>query len=540
MHDFYYSRLLNDPTKFRPRDGNKYVEFFENSTGEYQYVEDPIDEAELSSWLSKSISISSGIANVETSARSSLKLFIGSPEEHHSDAKILPLPISRDAFEAVRTTWNMPTELLRMMLSSLPLAVPFTTTDDADDLLTGLMVRGARSRDWSFCLSLVHSPAKRSTVGILLGMQASEIQTLLDCLRQSQELIADPMLVPIFLLELRVHYFAVLLEKRALGIEGIEYDTGMRHGFSQDPQRNRRIENESRDKLRALDFHSITQKLTGVSGTLSFCDMAFETSRRALDVVTALRAGLENQTSNRTSTPLQPSPRPTPTTTTIDSRIAYLSTLISGSQSLCIVLSARTKAQVQTVYSLIGQRDNSITKDIAATSLQHNSAMKLLAEDSHNIAVLTRRDSTDMRIIAAVTLSFLPGTFLATVFGSNLFQFIPGGSGDVVSKWIWLYFVLTLVTTVGVLGAWWAVSKKQVAKTEVESLGVSRSADHYFRQESAVAASGTATATLSPESSAITSTGSIVAGRGRSLSKDASTDTTSSGIEPCAAVYASP
>lgn len=39
--------------------------------------------------------------------------------------------------------------------------------------------------------------------------------------------------------------------------------------------------------------------------------------------------------------------------------------------------------------------------------------MKKVAEDSHQVAILTQRDSGDMRVIAAVTLIFLPGTFTA-------------------------------------------------------------------------------------------------------------------------------
>jgi hypothetical protein len=42
--------------------------------------------------------------------------------------------------------------------------------------------------------------------------------------------------------------------------------------------------------------------------------------------------------------------------------------------------------------------------------------MRSMAEDSRKIALLTKRDSNDMRIIAAVTLAFLPGTFTAVSF----------------------------------------------------------------------------------------------------------------------------
>ncbi len=46
-------------------------------------------------------------------------------------------------------------------------------------------------------------------------------------------------------------------------------------------------------------------------------------------------------------------------------------------------------------------------------SARDNAAMKAIAEDSKNVALLTRLDSTNMRIIAVVTLFFLPGTFTA-------------------------------------------------------------------------------------------------------------------------------
>ena len=473
MHDFYYTRLLDDPTKFRPREGNKFIEMLEKEDGSVNCIEDDLDEVEIPSWLDGPTSSCDPSNGNYRPQKSSLRLLIGAPEEHHSDAKILPLPISRSTFETVRIGWNMPTELLRMMLSSLPLAIPFTTTNSAGQALKGLMVRGGRSRDWNFCLAIVHNPVEGSTVGIVNGMQENEVQVLLTCLKQSKEHVRDPMLLPIFLLELKVHYFAVLLEKRAVGIEEIEYATGMRRGFSQDPQRYRLIDKESKEKLKTLDFHPITQKLTGVTGTLGFCDMTFKSSQTALELVATMRGTL-----GLSYVPVG-TDRENETARALGRRIEYLQELITGSQALGDVLAARTKAQVQTVYSLIGQRDNKVnietaiaSREISAISLLHNTAMKVLAEESRNIAILTRRDSTDMRIIAAVTLVFLPGTFIATIFGTNLFQFFPHSSGQMVSKWIWLYWVLTVVVTIVVLLIWWQFLR------DTESHRTWRSATH--------------------------------------------------------------
>lgn len=281
-------------------------------------------------------------------------------------------------------------------------------------------------------------------------MQENEVNMLVSCLKQSKEHISDPMLLPVFLLELKVHYFALLLEKRAVGIERIEYSTGMRHGFS-----NRLIDKERREKLKTLDFHSITQKLTGVTGTLSFCDMTFKSSRTALELIASLRGSIAFDCTAPDTEQTTHSER------ALDRRIEYLRELITGSQALGDVLDARTKAQVQTVYSLIGQRDNKLNIETA--------------EASRRIAILTRRDSTDMRLIAGVTLVFLPGTFIATIFGSNLFKFIRDGSSQVVSNWIWLYWALTIAVTIVVLAFWWQFSRRQRITSDLEK-GFSTSA----------------------------------------------------------------
>ncbi|KIW19609.1 hypothetical protein PV08_00182 [Exophiala spinifera] len=457
MHDFYHSRLLNDPTQFQPRSGNRSLEVFlsdRDATPTLKQTE--IEEHAIQDWVVREHVDMEYPQGCETQ-RPHLRLLIGSPEQHQSDAEILPLPISRDTFEALRIAWGLPKELLRMMLSSLPIADDFKGTDAKGRPVTGVMIRSARSRDWNFCLGLAYNEKTGVLHGILNGMQNDEIALLLDCLQKTGRGDFDSMLLPIFLLELKVHYFAVLLEKRARGIEKIEYMTGMRHGFSSDPKRNMSIVKDvERERiLRELDFDEITRKLTGLTGTLSFCDMTFCSSLRALHKVDNIRSRINPQREPRGD---------------VEIRVSYLRELIVGSQALGAVLTDRTKAQVQTVYSLIGQKDNRLnietaaaSREIAEVSLGHNTAMKDMAEDSRNVAILTQKDSTNMRIIAVVTLLFLPGTFMATFFSAGFFNFFEGKQrqGQVVSRWIWLYFVLTGGTTLVVFAGWAWYSKRQ-------------------------------------------------------------------------------
>jgi hypothetical protein len=89
-----------------------------------------------------------------------------------------------------------------------------------------------------------------------------------------------------------------------------------------------------------------------------------------------------------------------------------------------------------------------------------------------------------MRIIAAVTLIFLPGTFVATVFSTGMFDWGNGdpnaspsdaeagggnaGKGRTVSSYIWVYFMMTGILTFLVLVAWilfsWVQNRKMVRR----------------------------------------------------------------------------
>ncbi|KAL8284662.1 hypothetical protein RB600_000602 [Gaeumannomyces tritici] len=68
------------------------------------------------------------------------------------------------------------------------------------------------------------------------------------------------------------------------------------------------------------------------------------------------------------------------------------------------------------------------------------------------IAFGTKRDSQHMRSIALLTMVFLPGTFLASVFSMSFFDWKGGAS---VSEYIWIYFVIAIFLTLVIIGVWW-------------------------------------------------------------------------------------
>lgn len=68
----------------------------------------------------------------------------------------------------------------------------------------------------------------------------------------------------------------------------------------------------------------------------------------------------------------------------------------------------------------MSQRDNEISfatavasQRIAEAAQRDGALMKQIAEDSKNVSLRAWRDGVDMRVMAAVTLLTLPGTFTA-------------------------------------------------------------------------------------------------------------------------------
>jgi hypothetical protein len=211
------------------------------------------------------------------------------------------------------------------------------------------MIRGGRSRDWNYCLGLAYNPASGVTSGLIQGLELGEIEQLRKCLQSSQEHFRQPALVPLFLIELKTHFFAVLLERRASALEETEYETGMKHGYSLDPRRNPALRLERRKSRVSLDFDPITQKLTSLTGTLAFCDLTFESSLHSLEVTVALSIMARDNTSQDIFRETSKNGR------VLELRAAYLKTLIAGAQAHRNVLLQRTRAQVQTVSTLFRQ-----------------------------------------------------------------------------------------------------------------------------------------------------------------------------------------
>ncbi|KAE8381934.1 hypothetical protein BDV26DRAFT_254563 [Aspergillus bertholletiae] len=100
-----------------------------------------------------------------------------------------------------------------------------------------------------------------------------------------------------------------------------------------------------------------------------------------------------------------------------------------------LCLQARMELQLNVLYSFVAQSDNRLNARLAAS---------------------TGKDSTSMKILAFITTVFLPGTFIATLFSMDMFDWksAPSDGSSSVSSQFWIYWAAAVPLTAVTLGGW--------------------------------------------------------------------------------------
>lgn len=114
--------------------------------------------------------------------------------------------------------------------------------------------------------------------------------------------------------------------------------------------------------------------------------------------------------------------------------------------------------------------------DLTATlqllsNLMHRSASneaRLRNEINLAFNVVNQQDTKAVRIISIVTLTFLPATFVSTLFSMSFFNYDQERERWKMSGWIWVYFVIAVPLTALTIAAWiWGAKLwKQLAGDE--------------------------------------------------------------------------
>ncbi|KAL8653138.1 MAG: hypothetical protein Q9226_003963 [Calogaya cf. arnoldii] len=145
---------------------------------------------------------------------------------------------------------------------------------------------------------------------------------------------------------------------------------------------------------------------------------------------------------------------------------------VASSLSLCASLSRESLEQVRTLRNRVR-----IQLSVVATLIAQNDSRTnmFIADASRRIAFETRRDSDAMKTIAALTMVFLPGTFVATLFGMVFFT-VDNASGSrfQVNPLWWIYLAVTIpltMLTIAIWRGWLSLVRKSRVQDE-ENVGL--------------------------------------------------------------------
>ena len=127
-------------------------------------------------------------------------------------------------------------------------------------------------------------------------------------------------------------------------------------------------------------------------------------------------------------------------------------------------------SMMSAIYTLIAQRDSLISLDLAKIAQKDSIVGIQLAKDSRTLAIESKRDSSSMKTIAAVTMAFLPCTFVASFFAVPMFDWSKPVGHNVNMDTFWIYWVVTIPLTLSTFLIWGAWFRYKTARNNREDI----------------------------------------------------------------------
>jgi hypothetical protein len=98
-----------------------------------------------------------------------------------------------------------------------------------------------------------------------------------------------------------------------------------------------------------------------------------------------------------------------------------------------------------------------------------------MAGEQRKLAHASKRDSAAMKTISLLGAIFLPGAYLASVFSMTFFNF--QNTGPVISPSFWIYWVITIPLTAGIVAFWYVYEKRREAMYDKEDADLEKGSE---------------------------------------------------------------
>ncbi|RYO41035.1 hypothetical protein AA0111_g987 [Alternaria arborescens] len=322
---------------------------------------------------------------------------------------MVPIPYSLDAVEALCSYWNVPYNYVPRHEAPYTCNATFSPVI-GDETWKGLVIYFTYN-----ALLITYDSANHRTFGIYLPEVEADAKRIVRRIERLPNFAFNPLFAPVIIAGISVH--DVVRQSAESFAAGIHMESAMGYWSSESESLVEKDLNFTQ-MIKSLNTLSIEVANTEYIQTKTIC---------ALDFLNELLLVWPKEPGALIGIELQ-------------EQVRWLLQLTRD----WMAASKRTKDSVQsltqTIYATLQQRDNQ----------------------------LNHRYGADMRLITAITLIFLPGTFVATFFSTTFWDFSPDNRGAKVTYWIYLYFVATIGLTFLVLFAW---RKFSVLKRSAANMG---------------------------------------------------------------------
>ncbi|KAL2808079.1 hypothetical protein BJX63DRAFT_52752 [Aspergillus granulosus] len=357
------------------------------------------------------------------------------------------LGMSRDHFELLESTFGLhPATLPALEVGSGSCSRYFDATPEGNAL--SIVLKAPQKYELgNFMLSLTHDISSRWTVALLAGESIVDGFTHLDditllphasyspcaviraCLATSTTLWNKPLTLPCILLNDYLkrlqHFSSIDLTRRVtyieeqLGVTKVGRRNSKTLTYQPGANRGKPVERPQAEWLTT----QINTQLTRLLFTARGPKWNYETATLLVDTEKEL-LGSQSQALMGNE---------------ILQMLDHNISLAKSMEDHILGLQKRLELQLNVLYSFVAQTDNRLSARLAAVA---------------------GRDSTSMKILAFITTIFLPGSYVATLFSMNMFNWED--TSNTVSPRFWIYWVvagpLTLLT-LGGWALWWSFEK---------------------------------------------------------------------------------
>ncbi|KAI5920131.1 hypothetical protein F4810DRAFT_449577 [Camillea tinctor] len=394
-------------------------------------------------------------------------LFGGRNRRRIPGTEVSYLPFSRDICPRVVEAFGIHRSISRVISRNTTATFSALTTNDPYTNHPTLVYNCKSSSAWpnDLALSVSYSPYRKDTRAVLYGCYESSRDKFIDRLSNWSFVAYHPLLLPTIFAEIeRERHFDILspiiceLVNRVevLGVADADADAVVSDESSEEAETSEHyiklwlkiswlkngLQNWKEqlekmishcDELRQAKFHISNQGFDGSNistpiNTKLRVDIEFNKEDPAHAISDTL-SGLEDSG------------------TLIRQRLLELRGEYDDKIRTCATIIDGMALAAQLEWNKIGREDTKTNLAISSSNL--------------DIAKAAKIDGERMRSIAFLTMIFLPATFVATFFSMTFFEWNPAQGQAIVSPYIWIYIIGTVMLTSLTMAMWYFFSRRK-------------------------------------------------------------------------------